>query len=193
MATKSLCSIDGCDNPRNAKGYCRNHYYRFWKHGDPLAGRTAQGEPLAWLENHKAYAGEDCLIWPYATFQNGYAVAVVDGRTTHASHVMCTLAHGEPKPETPFSLHSCGGGANACVHPQHLRWGTQAENMEDSVLAGTRCRGEDQHAAKLTENDVRQIRLLRGVIMQKEIAARFKVDPETVRRIQKRTAWAWLE
>lgn len=34
MADKT-CSIEGCDNPHKAKGYCRTHYERFCKHGDP--------------------------------------------------------------------------------------------------------------------------------------------------------------
>lgn len=193
MATKSLCSVSGCGKPFSAKGYCRNHYYRFRMHGDPLAGKAAQGQPLAWIERHKNHEGNDCLLWPFARFLNGYAVVVSGGKTTNASNIMCLKANGAPPEGRTFALHTCNNGSGGCVHPQHLRWGSQAANMMDSVVAGTRCRGEDQHAAKLTEDDVLQIRALRGTIMQKEIASMFGIDPETVRRIQKRKAWAWLE
>lgn len=29
------CSVDGCNNKHNSKGYCSKHYYRFKVHGDP--------------------------------------------------------------------------------------------------------------------------------------------------------------
>lgn len=31
------CSVDGCDDPHLARGWCRTHYQRWRKHGDPLA------------------------------------------------------------------------------------------------------------------------------------------------------------
>lgn len=31
------CSIEGCDKPVNARGWCNNHYSQWQKHGDPLA------------------------------------------------------------------------------------------------------------------------------------------------------------
>jgi len=34
-----FCSIEGCDNPHEARGYCGKHYQRFKTHGDPLGGR----------------------------------------------------------------------------------------------------------------------------------------------------------
>jgi hypothetical protein len=32
------CSVEGCTNPYHQKGYCRPHYMRWWRHGDPLGG-----------------------------------------------------------------------------------------------------------------------------------------------------------
>lgn len=193
MATKSLCSVPGCGKPFNAKGYCRNHYRRFRVHGDPLAGKAAQGEPLAWLQRHSDHQGKECLFWPYAHFPNGYAAIVANGTTKNASNIMCSIVNGDPSSENAFALHECNNGHLGCVHPAHVRWGSQRDNMTDSVNAGTRCRGETQHAAKLTENDVREIRALRGLVTQKELGERFCIDPESVGRIQRRKAWAWLE
>lgn len=30
------CSVDGCKRKHSAKGYCKKHYERFRRHGDPM-------------------------------------------------------------------------------------------------------------------------------------------------------------
>ena len=34
--SKSICSVESCENPHSAKGYCPKHYQRWKRHGDPL-------------------------------------------------------------------------------------------------------------------------------------------------------------
>lgn len=34
--TQRTCSIEGCDRPYEARGWCKSHYKRWWQHGDPL-------------------------------------------------------------------------------------------------------------------------------------------------------------
>ena len=40
MATPRLCSIPGCGKPAKTRGWCFTHYARWYRHGDPLGGRT---------------------------------------------------------------------------------------------------------------------------------------------------------
>jgi hypothetical protein len=39
MNTQKLCSVEGCGNIHQSKGYCDKHYRRFRAHGDPLVAR----------------------------------------------------------------------------------------------------------------------------------------------------------
>lgn len=31
--TDTQCTVDGCDMPRLARGYCSRHYMRWWRYG----------------------------------------------------------------------------------------------------------------------------------------------------------------
>jgi hypothetical protein len=43
VKTRGICSIDGCDAPHKAHGWCRRHYYRWQANGDPLVMRPRGG------------------------------------------------------------------------------------------------------------------------------------------------------
>ena len=36
------CSIEGCERPRHARGWCSHHWRRWHRHGDPLASRCTR-------------------------------------------------------------------------------------------------------------------------------------------------------
>ena len=39
LQQRGKCSVDGCDGPHDAAGFCASHYWRWRKYGTPLAGR----------------------------------------------------------------------------------------------------------------------------------------------------------
>lgn len=131
------CTGRGCDRPVIARGFCRRHYLRWYKHNDPEAGRTARGEPMRWLKSQIAFDGEDCLTWPFNRNTRGYGTV---GRH-NASRVMCELVHGPAPSRSHDAAHSCGLGHKGCVHPKHLRWATKKENQADRYIHGTLSKG----------------------------------------------------
>lgn len=68
MASPRLCSIPGCGKPHDARGWCKNHYGRWSRYGDPLAGRIPpNGEPYRFLvEEILPYRGDECK-WGWLT------------------------------------------------------------------------------------------------------------------------------
>lgn len=44
------CSINGCDKPARTKGFCTTHYARVLRHGSPLGGGTTPGAPRIFYE-----------------------------------------------------------------------------------------------------------------------------------------------
>lgn len=188
------CSVDGCEKPPNGKrGMCNAHYLRAYRHGDPLAGGTSQGAPMAWIEANKGYDGPDCLTWPFARGHDGRGRLNRMHDAPQAHRMMCLAVHGPPPSDLHEAAHSCGRGHEGCCAPHHLRWATHVENMDDQLVHGTRARGERSGGAKLTEGDVRAIRSLKGRATQRAIGDRFGVDAETVGNIHRRETWAWFE
>ena len=187
-----VCSMEGCGGRVRARGLCKKHYERWWKHGDPLSGKIPHGETLRFIENHRHYAGTQCLLWPYGKHGNGYGKVCKDGRRRRAHAVMLEMTAGPPPTPKHQAAHSCGN--RACISPQHLRWATSSENQRDKLLHGTHNRGERNSQAKLTAAQVREIReLLEQGVRQREVGRLYGIAQSSISLIKGGKSWAWLQ
>lgn len=193
------CLVEGCPDSAHwrdggKRGWCPRHYARWKGYGDPLGGGTFVGEPLKFLHDVVfKYTGEDCLTWPYARNGFGYGNISLNGSWHRVSRLACEEENGPPPTPQHEAAHSCGKGHEGCVSRSHLSWKTTKENSLDSIEHGTIARGNKLPQTKLTENDVRRIRSMRGVQPQKELAREFGVSQSRISLIQNRVDWAWLE
>jgi hypothetical protein len=194
MATSRICSILDCGKPKKAFGWCRMHYARWRKHGDPsVVVRTTKGEPLQYLNAVVLSAeGNDCFIWPFARSGAGYGQIRVDGKIEYVHRIVCKAEHGDPPNPDDEAAHSCGKGHEGCVHRHHLSWKSHAGNHADCIEHGTRQLGEKCVTAKLSNDDVMSIMKLRGTMFQREIAVQFGVSLETINGIFNGRRWHWL-
>jgi hypothetical protein len=171
---------------------------------------TAESVARFWARVNKT---ADCWLWMGPT--NGRYGRI--GRRTYAHRASFEIANG-PIPPGLFVLHRCD--TPLCVRPDHLFLGTAKENSEDAVAKrrqatgdrhGTRTkpesratgirhgtwlhpetvnRGEDRPAAKLTEEQVRQIRMLSDLGETRALLARrYGVTTTVIRRIANREGW----
>ena len=131
---------------------------------------------------------DDCWEWQGAKTQDGYGIMGGNNWSSVGAHrISYMIHHGEP-PIRSHILHSCH--TRSCVNPAHLRPGSPAENMADKVALGRVTAGEMNHHAKLTEDDVREIRRraaegeARG-----EIAADYGLHRASVNQIVRRSRW----
>ena len=193
MAINPVCSIPGCINPPLAHGWCPAHYQRWRRHGDPVGGNTSRGEPLRYLlDTVLAYDGDDCLPWPYAQDQNNHGKVWHEGKVKRVARLVCELAHGPaPTPEHE-AAHSCGKAHEACCAKRHLSWKTPVANQADKIVHGTTNRGERCGTSKFTEADIREIRMLKGYMLQREIAEMYETTQGHVSSIHSEERWGWL-
>jgi hypothetical protein len=101
------------------------------------------------------------------------------------------LVHG-PIPDGLSCLHKCD--VRTCVNERHLFVGSQADNMADMAAKGRSNQGERAHFAKLTEEQVRDIRqrYVPHVVTQYALAAEYGVQQTLISQIVQGKIWKHL-
>lgn len=190
----TACSVPGCGGTfKMTRGLCNKHYLRLLRHGDPLAGGIDRGAAREFLEAHVTHEGDDCVLWPFARDERGYARIRDGGENLPAYRVMCRLAHGEPVEPRAHATHNCGKGTDGCINPRHLEWGTAFKNQQDRVEHGTSNRGERCAAHRLKAD---QVEVIFARLMDGErpylLARKYGVHDVTILDIKTGRSWAWL-
>lgn len=133
-----------------------------------------------------------CMEWSRARSKYGYGQLWDGAKVVYVHRVVAGLVYGAPTPGSEV-LHSCDNPP--CVNPQHLSWGTRAENMRDASqkgrLVGKRhLTGEAHPATPLKTADVLSIRARRaGGEIYRTIAADYGVSIAAVHNIVRRVTW----
>ncbi len=193
MGASRFCSVDGCEKGIVARSFCELHYRRFKRAGDPLKGKNTHAELMAFYENVVLkHVGDECLIWPFGRYSNGYAQMTLKGKPGVVSRFVCIEENGAPPTQEHEAAHSCGKGHLGCVSRRHLRWATSAENKADRVEHGTSNRGMRNGGCRLTQDQVSLIFRLEGVRSSSQLAIEFGVSRTTIRKIHRGEKWGWL-
>lgn len=148
------------------------------------------GAPLKFLLQARNHHGPDCLIWPYSRMGKGYAKLWYEGKDTGAHRLMCTWVNGPPPTPEHEACHTCGHGFDACIAPDHLIWATPKENAKYKLTHDTHNRGERHGLAKLTNEQVREIKTLLDRQTMRSIAHQFSVSESIIHRINSGECWS---
>ncbi|MBK9972574.1 MAG: HNH endonuclease [Acidimicrobiaceae bacterium] len=90
-----------------------------------------------------------CIIWEGATNNKGYGRLQWRGRPVQVHRLVLALATGRDIDEVltdTLALHSCDNPP--CCNPEHLRWGTAADNTRDAIERGRLRPGAASAAAR---------------------------------------------
>lgn len=148
------------------------------------------------IKGMKINAESGCWEWVKCIQANGYG-RVTYRYKTQGAHRLAYEAFKGAIPDGMDVCHTCD--IPHCVNPEHLFVGTRKANMEDCVAKGRQSkgeilsvkrRGEKHYGSKLTDADVRQIRILaQNGVRRVEIAATFRVVKSTIDKIVSRENW----
>ncbi len=147
---------------------------RFWS-------RIAKGEPDAcwpWLRC------SDSRSHGVHRDREGYGVVRFNGINYRAHTIARWLATGE-WPTGLKTLHRCPGKDNpSCCNPRHLYLGTQADNVQDSLLKGQR---RKKHTAAVIL-EVRRLHAT-GLFSLHELSRRFQIERHYLTDVINRKYW----
>lgn len=129
---------------------------------------------------------------------NDYGELRLDGKTCYAHRVAYGLFYGSGSiPRDVQVLHHCDNPS--CVNPKHLFLGTARDNVQDAVKKGRHILGERDGMAKLTSQDVREIRARYVPRKHGEpnnsiaLAKEYGVSSNHIIRISQRKRWGHLQ
>lgn len=125
------------------------------------APRNPQQQKIDFWRNVKKSNASNCWEWSggKASHETGrnYGVAWLFGKKWKAHRAAWVFEFG-PIPEGVLVCHKCDNPP--CCNPSHLFLGSNKDNAQDCINKGrgNKEKGEDRYNAKLTQEEVREIR-----------------------------------
>jgi len=126
-----------------------------------------------------------CWLWTGATVM-GYAVSSISHSRQVRLHRWMWERENGPIPDGFLVCHRCD--VRNCINPQHLFLGTNTDNLRDMANKGRSTHGEKNKGAKLTAEQVLEIRALKSYTYQ-QLADAFGVSRVAIKRIKRRRTW----
>ena len=181
-----ICSIEDCNRKHYGKGWCVKHYKRWWRYGDPLSVKLIRGSiEKSFFAKFERVTESGCWIWTAGLHKQRYGA--IWNKDAH--RVSWEIHHGE----IPDGLHVCHRcDVPSCVNPNHLFLGTHQDNMDDMVKKGRQRtpNGESHARSKITENDVREMRVASDAgVSRAKLASKYGLHCAHVGLIVRRKSW----
>lgn len=140
------------------------------------------------VTNYIPEPNSGCWLWLGPYDNHGYGI-ITTPEGKWKAHRASLYWHKRWPKEKLLACHSCD--VPACINPDHLFWGTQAQNMADAKAKG-RTRnlptlGVDHHNVKITVADVLAIRASEE--SSYVLAPRYGLKSGTIRDIRQKRSW----
>lgn len=130
----------------------------------------------------------ECWLWTGSRSVKGYGnfQGRWQGQLHYKAHRFVWALYNGPIPAGKQVRHSCDN--RWCVNPAHLRLGTNQDNVNDRNGRGRTAVGERARHAKLTEDQVREIKANPDK-PPRYYADKFSIDSSAITKIRSGDNW----
>jgi hypothetical protein len=125
---------------------------------------------------------KDCIIW-HGKYRDKDGYGRSGSMSAHRKVYQDAFG---PIPKGMVVRHKCDN--RECVNLEHLELGTHKQNMEDRAKRN-RWHGEQVPKAKLTEQQVREIKALKGKMSSYAVSEKYPVGPYAIQSIWRGQSW----
>ncbi len=124
--------------------------------------------------------------------KNGYLLITILNKTYKVHRIVISTFNPNPNSNSLQVNHlDCNKENN---YLENLSWCDANENIKHSIKMGrTENQKRNHYGAKLTETQVKEIRQLKGILKQKEIALRYNVNRSAIYNIHSNKKWKWVD
>lgn len=131
----------------------------------------------------------ECWNWIPKPHKTGYSHFRVKNKIYKGNRIAWIITNGDIPEDKPYILHSCHN--KRCCNPNHLRAGTQQENMDDMYHAKRNNHpGKPGINSKLTKEQV--VNIFSSILSQRELAIKYSVSQSTISEIKCGATWSHL-
>lgn len=130
-----------------------------------------------------------CWIWTGAKNKAGYGQIWYEGKMVGV-HCLVYQQHKGEIPKGKCVLHKCDNPP--CCNPEHLKLGTNQDNMDDKVRKGRHVspKGETHGCSRLSDKQVIEIRS--RTESQRHLAKEYGVHQTLISLIKRKKIWRHL-
>ena len=134
MSHTATCSIDGCEKPSRARGWCVNHWNQWRRTGDPIPKTIVNDDLARFWSKVDRKADDECWPWLGTIDKDGYGrFRLTLGPGKYTSEPAARTAYRLLVDKIPFGymidhVYARGCRRRDCVNPAHLEPVTPAEN-----------------------------------------------------------------
>ena len=148
-------------------------------------------EFVEWFKGQLEIREDGCHIWTHGTNKLGYGMMKLpmEKKPGLTHRVALELKLGRQIGDGLCALHICDNPP--CCNPEHLREGSQLDNVNDKVAKGRQSilQGEVHGSSKLTEDQVRDILRNTNTFTQEVLSEQYGVSRPTISDILRGKSW----
>lgn len=136
---------------------------------------------------------DECWEWQASTTM-GYGQFRLHNKILRAHRLAWSMANSKHIPEDLLVMHSCDN--RKCCNPDHLSLGTHQDNVDDMVAKGRSAKGTRNAYHRLTEQQVREIRLAYKtptVGLNRRLQKKYGVHEHTIYKIATNKSWKHVQ